>query len=55
MAHYYVFYKNKCCNMYERTCGTKEAAERRVSELKNIYDDAEYFEGEIPKDYKWFY
>lgn len=43
------------CNIYERTCGTKEAAEQRVAELKNIYQDAEYFEGEIPKDYKWFY
>ena len=55
MAHFYVFYKNMDCNMYERTCGTKEAAEQRVAELKNIYQDAEYFEGEIPKDYKWFY
>ena len=41
--------------MYERTCGTKEAAENRVAELKNIYQYAEYFEGEIPKGYKWFY
>lgn len=53
--HYYVFYKNEGCNIYERTCGTIEAAKRRVSELKNIYDGAEYFEGEIPKSYKWFY
>jgi len=43
------------CNIYERTCGTKEAAEQRVNELKSIYQDAEYFENEIPKDYKWFY
>lgn len=42
-------------NTYERTCGDKEAAERRVSELKKIYEDAEYFETEIPKDYKWLY
>ncbi len=55
MINYYVFYRNKGCNIYERTCGTKEAAEKRVSELKNIYEDAEYFEGEIPKGYKWFY
>ena len=55
MVHYYVFYKNIGCNIYERTCGTKEAAERRISELKNIYGYAEYFVGEIPKEYKWFY
>lgn len=55
MINYYVFYRNKGCNIYERTCGTKEAAEKRVSELKNIYEDAEYFEGKIPKGYKWFY
>lgn len=36
--------------MYERTCGTKDAAEKRVTELKNRYDDAVYFEGELPKD-----
>jgi hypothetical protein len=41
--------------MYERTCGTKAVAEKRVDELKTIYEDAEYFENEIPKDYKWFY
>lgn len=55
MINYYVFYRNKGCNIYERTCGTKEAAEKRVSKLKNIYEDAQYFEGEIPKGYKWFY
>jgi hypothetical protein len=38
----------------ERTCGTKEAAIERVSKKKR-YEDAEYFEGDIPKDYKWFY
>jgi hypothetical protein len=31
----------------ERTCGTKEAAIERVSELKKRYEDAEYFEGDI--------
>lgn len=40
--------------MYERTCGSKESAEKRIVELKSIYEDAEYFE-KIPKDYKWFY
>ncbi len=55
ISNYYVFYKNIGCNMYERTCGTKESAERRVSELKTIYDDSEYFENEIPKGFKWFY
>ena len=55
IIHYYVFYKNKGDNVYERTCGTKEAAEKRVKELKNRYEDAEYFENEIPKGYRWFY
>lgn len=55
MIYYYIFYKNCGCNIYERTCGTKDATIKRVSELKSIYQDAEYFEGEIPKDYKWFY
>jgi len=54
-VYYYIFYKNNGDNVYERTCGTKESAEKRVSELKKIYDDAEYFENEIPKFYKWFY
>ena len=53
--NYYIFYKNKGYNIYERTCGTKESAEKRVSELKKIYDDAEYFENDIPKGYKWLY
>lgn len=55
ITHFYVFYKNMGSNMYERTCGTIDAAERRVIELKKLYDDAEYFLNEIPKDYKWFY
>lgn len=55
MGHFYVFYKNIGCNMYERTCGTKEAAESRVKELRKLYQDAEYFENDIPKDYVWFY
>lgn len=55
MGYFYVFYKNNGCNMYERTCGTKQSAEQRVAELKEIYDDAEYFNNEIPKGYKWFY
>jgi len=55
MKHFYVFYKNKGNNFYERTCGTKDAAEQRVKHLKNIYDDAVWFENEIPKDYKYFY
>ena len=53
--HYYVFYTDEGDNVYERTCGTKDAAEKRVAELKNTYENAEYFEGEIPKEYKWFY
>ena len=46
MINYYVFYINNGYNIYERTCGTKEATENRVVELKKIYDDAEYFENE---------
>ena len=43
------------CNMYDRTCGNKEVAEQRVSELKKVYQDAKYFESGMPKDYIWFY
>ena len=52
---YYVFYTNNRYNMYERTCGTEQAAIDRVAYLKTIYNNAEYFKSEIPKDYKWFY
>ena len=55
MIHFYVFYTKDGNNFYERTCGTKEAAQERVDKLKNIYDDAIWFENEIPKDYKYFY
>ena len=55
MAHFYVFYKSDGDNVYERTCGTKDAAEERKSKLKSIHDDAEYFEDEIPKDYEYYY
>lgn len=43
------------CNIYERTCSSKIAAEQQVAKLKKFYEDAEYFENEIPKNYKWFY
>ena len=52
---YYVFYTSNGDNVYERTCGTIEAAEERVIELKKRYEDAVYFENYIPKDYEWFY
>ena len=53
--HFYVFYTHKGFNIYERTCGTKEAAEKRVTELKKRYTNSEYFEGKIPVSYKWVY
>ena len=55
--HYYVFYADKGDNVYERTCGTKEAAEDRIKTLKNEYgyENAEYFKNEIPKDYIYYY
>lgn len=56
MIHFYVFYITvNGDNVYERTCGTKLAAETRVDELKKLYSDALFFEGNIPKDFKWFY
>jgi hypothetical protein len=55
MEHYYIFYRNENFNIYDRTCSTKEAAENRVNELKTIYEHSEYFENEIPKNYKWLY
>lgn len=55
ITHFYVFYISDGDNVYERTCGTKQAAEDRVVELKKHYDDALYFENDIPKDFKYFY
>jgi len=56
MDHYYVFYTTtNGDNVYERTCGTEEAATKRVDELKKMYDDATYFKNEISKDYEYFY
>lgn len=55
MTYYYIFYTNNGDNVYERTTQCGNRAKERVSELKKIYEDAEYFKDEIPKDYKWFY
>jgi len=52
---YYIFYIMNGNNVYERTCGNIIRAEERISELKYIYDNAEYFINEIPKNYKWYY
>lgn len=55
MEYYYIFYMVDDCNVYERTCGSKESADNRLIELKKFYKDAFYFKDEIPKDLKWFY
>lgn len=55
MDRYYVFYTKGSDNFYERTCGSKKAAEDRVKNLKKTHDNAEHFENEIPKGYKYFY
>ena len=54
--NYYVFYTDITGNnCYERICGTKEAAKQRIDILKRRYKNAEYFENNIPKNYKYFY
>jgi hypothetical protein len=55
--NFYVFYlkEGDSIAFYERTCGTEEAAQRRVEELKKKYHHAEYFEDHIPEDYEWLY
>lgn len=53
--HFYVFYIINGDYVYERTCGVVKAAQERVNELKKRYDDAIFFENNIPKDLKWFY
>lgn len=54
--HFYVFYIDEVNrNFYDRTCGDKKATEERLIELKKIYYDAIYFEGDIPKEFKYFY
>jgi hypothetical protein len=55
IEHFYVFYTNGGDNVYERTCGDEDRAKERVEELKKLYENAEYFKNEIPKEYKWFY
>lgn len=57
IEHYYIFYIDKGYTIYERTCGTKEAADERINFLKEEYryDDAFYFKNDIPKGFKYFY
>lgn len=56
ITHFYVFYVTiEGHNVYERTCGCEKVAKDRVIELKKIYSDALYFNGDIPKDFKYFY
>lgn len=40
--HYYIYYIKDNQIFYERTCGTKKAAENRVEELKKTYPNAVY-------------
>lgn len=54
IIHFYVFYKHSGDNVYDRTCGTKEAAESRINTLKKHYSDAFYL-NDIPKGFKYFY
>lgn len=55
IEHYYVFYTVNGLNFFDRTCGTKEAAQKRVFELELLYSNAIYFEQDIPKTYLWYY
>lgn len=54
ILHFYIFYKTGNYTIYKRTCGTKKSAEDRVIQLKKHYDDAFYFENDIPKNFKYF-
>lgn len=56
ITHFYVFcIDTEGRNLYERTCGTIEAAIERVAKLKLTYADALFFTDDIPKDFKYFY
>jgi len=56
LAHFYVFSVDcEGSNLYERTCGTLEAAVERVIKLKLTYADALFFKDDIPKDFKYYY
>ena len=54
-THFYVYYKHEGDWVYERTCGTRQAAKDRVEELKNgspiqartLYEDATYTVDEL--------
>lgn len=56
IKHYYVFYIDSDGHIiYERTCGTLDAADRRVEDLKTYYLAAFYMLNVIPKGFKYFY
>ncbi len=40
--HFYVYYMDGQNWIYDRTCGSENAAEERVTELRVRFDDATY-------------
>ena len=51
--NFYVFYILDGDNIYERTCGVKDAAIERVDQLKKQYGNAFYTLNTLPN--KYFY